>query len=414
MQKNGELAGVHPVKLVKDDLFNRYVAVYDKWTHLLEKKQQVVKWMYAKEDRFDVEKYANGVLPAGGPLLDKWEPDANYKYGLDSGGRPCYMQYEANGGEIVYAGIFKCSNSCVEYVEYNMRDRKPVVIVRLLQENGRKTAYQALHINGKKLGRDYENLTGREVADKLQQMEHDIFCMVKHFQYGHDRIEKADCWESLAGVKATYYEERYQYTGTGALDEIKSVYPDGTSQLLYVKMPDNTTIEQLSDQLALQIAQSVTERLVRKKWNAPLSILQLGIHEVDDYHPHLSMLTVKEKVDILNTYDELRFEKLFILVSDDKHFRADTSYERLYTAFMGKVQEGDEWWLPANEMIYKAARLLTVNKLWNKVPVDKDFVAYAVDWSMGPNEEGEMGKLLLTCGLPAETLRKWEREGYFK
>ena len=66
----------------------------------------------------------------------------------------------------------------------------------------------------------------------------------------------------------------------------------------------------------------------------------------------------------------------------------------------------------ATGMIRKTCYLLTTNRMYGKVPVHADFIAYAVDWSMTFEEE-EIYQILIDCGITAATMTKWKELGLF-
>lgn len=394
---------------LKHNLLARYAVALHECSKVTEKKKQVVKWVYAGSERFKPEAYLNGKLPAGGVLADTRDEHTEYTYGLDSHGRPCYVLYESRPGEPVFTGFYNFSDSCVEMIAFNTKE-EPVQLSRVLLADGKKTAYQHININGNSLAPAYKNFTPQQLVQTLAEGRYDVLLHVQQFQYNGSRIVSADCASKYPGWDRGNYQYTYNYNEAGELEDITGVKEDGSTEYAYVKLPAGKTIEQVSDQLALEMAQAIATAVAKQNYTSPPAIIELNYHEVDVYEPVIHVLTAAQKEKIIRTAGE-KYTRLFLTPFIDE-VAYGLEHARLYAAFMNAIEEQDEWWVAANAMIRKVAKLLTTQKLWNKAPVDKEFIVYCVDWTMTPDKE-EFCKLLLECGLPEVTLQKWEKEGYF-
>lgn len=81
--------------------------------------------------------------------------------------------------------------------------------------------------------------------------------------------------------------------------------------------------------------------------------------------------------------------------------------ERLLQAFLGQVVKAGDYEI-AKKMMQRTAWYLTTGKLDQKVTVSDQFIAYAVDWSLAPDEVDE---ILIACGMPEVQLNGWKEKG---
>ncbi len=70
------------------------------------------------------------------------------------------------------------------------------------------------------------------------------------------------------------------------------------------------------------------------------------------------------------------------------------------------MEELDNWSI-GEKMLCHTAAILTEGKVNNEVPVTKDFVAYAIDNSIGHEN---FSKLLKDCGVNKETIKEWKKK----
>ncbi|ASZ11951.1 hypothetical protein KTO58_15080 [Chitinophaga pendula] len=119
--------------------------------------------------------------------------------------------------------------------------------------------------------------------------------------------------------------------------------------------------------------------------------MELNIRECDSYDPYPYYLTTEElRIAISDNDQTNRMSALFF--SERPTIAIDNkSYEYLYVAFMQMIV-GQEKYDLAMEMIRDAARILNENRWDGKVPLDEHFIAYAVDWSLAPEDIKEILK----------------------
>ncbi|TWF40441.1 hypothetical protein FHW36_104123 [Chitinophaga polysaccharea] len=393
---------------LRTDLLDRFTAALDESDRICEKKKAIVMTVYSDGNRYDISRYRDGVIPAHGALLTE-PPETNpYTYGLDADGRPCYSRAEHTWNKVYWEGFYHFSDAAIEYIEFELSSMKPVKLIRLLLENGRKKGFQFLQLNGLTLGRQYEGLSPREIAEQLPTNE---ICSLSLYHYENNRITHADCWSSFPGSGPENHQEIYTYNSSGELEEINAVDKDLKRRPIFVTSSE-LTIEELADQLAAQIGQVIGDTLSQVAFDSPLAIVQLNYREISSYHPYLMVVTVEEQEEILkeSSYREDLLVDLFISPANHIPTLPD-SYERLFVAFMNRVKDTNNYYA-ATRMIRKVANILTTEKLYGKVPVSPGFIAFSVDWSMTP-DNNELAEIMLECGMSTETLANWQQKGIF-
>jgi len=215
----------------------------------------------------------------------------------------------------------------------------------------------------------------------------------------------------MPGMDSTTYKQEYRYNIFGKLKDIVAVQPDNTTQYTYPDIPEGISLEELSDQVAMEIARAITDTLVGADLRHPLAILHLGYQEYGAYDPLLTVVLQNKKDRAIKKWKGVDLmEELFFTIAD--FVEVDhRKYERSFTAFIGKVMEDENAKL-ATAMIRKAANILTTEKVFGKIPVSDDFFAYAVDWSMAPEDE-DLIQIFLECGMREEVLEQWRKRGIF-
>jgi hypothetical protein len=392
------------------DLFERFVAAFSESTILADKRNAAVKMEYATGLRYPLEKYANGKIPAGGKLLPSPPATNPYCYGLDKSDRPVYSRSEHTWNRVYWEGFYHYDDSVVEYIEFDLKHNTPVQVTRLLFENGRKTWLQFLKLNGFALDLALDGNGTKELVNKLMNNKVDIISKIERYHYENNRIAYAEGWSLYPGIGPESYKEVYSYKSSGQLKEIKTISEDGADQYRFVKSP-YLTIEELSDQVATEIAKAVIEALAQTSFESPLAMVKLNYQEIGNYFPYVTVVTAAEQESILSksSNDDLLVD-LFILLNPEIPTQRQ-SFDRLLTALMNQVEDTDDY-QPATAMIRKAANILTTSKLDGKVAVSEDFIAFAIDWSMAPDDQ-ELAEIMLECGMSANTLLKWQEKGLF-
>lgn len=253
---------------------------------------------------------------------------------------------------------------------------------------------------------------GGKMSDTPPEQNPYAYGLDSHNRPCHSRSEHTWnklCWEGFYNYSETLVEYVEFGIESGKPNMIIRLHLENTSQYVFVEQPEEMTFQELSDQVALQIAQAIADAVASVQFNAPLAIMQLGYREVSSYDPYVTVLTQQDQKEILDhTPKENLLEELFIAMGQDIRLAVD-KFDRLLTAFLNKVEEADDYQL-ATAMIRKAASLLTHQQLFSKGKVSDDFIAFAVDWSMIPDD---LAQMMRECGMTSHTLEKWQKFGLF-
>ncbi|GAA3922919.1 hypothetical protein GO495_02330 [Chitinophaga oryziterrae] len=380
---------------LKQDLIDRWLTVYDEYELRKEMKDTSVKMVYAETIRFGLDKYTKEKFPAQGPLSAEERPEHSYAYGLDALGKPCFSMFEEQKNYYTY------TDSLIEYVEYNQNSPIPSSLQRVIYEGDRKVGFQSIILNDINT-RQFAGMTGKPILTKLLKEASSVICIIESYDYKEDRIINADCLHIMPGVGEYSLRKKYNYNSTGELEEIINVFGDKRTSYDYVKIPSNITLQQLSEQVSSLIAEDIIKTLADEDLKEPLGILEINYQEIGDYSPVLTIYSEKEQKKIEKSADRLTE----LLANDERDYYIDLSantHERLLVAFMQEVEELEDFSL-AESMIRKVACLLNASKLNNEVTTGAKFMAYSVDWSIGPED---FSTLLAECGLPENIVKEW-------
>lgn len=397
---------------LKQDLFERFISAFDEIGRIAEKKVKAQTTVYSQLPRYDVQKFNGKKILAGGKTLAEPPEMHPITYGLDATGNPCYFSSEHTWNKEYWEGFYDITGSCVECVSFSLQTGMPIEIGRLLFDKGQKIGYQHLRVNGGRLGDTYSGLSNREIAEKLQHSKNDLIGTVELYHYEEQRIVSADCWNAMPGIDNITYKQEYSYNAAGKLEDIKTIEPDNTTHYVYADIPEGVSLEELSDQVAQLIAETIAETLEEVELPHPLAIVELGYHEYDTYYPLVAILLQNKKERLIKkNKGNAIFEALFLPFEKDLVEVSPEKYERLFTAFIDKVMDDDKFEL-ATAMIRKVGYILTTTKIFGKVPVSDNFIAYAVDWSLAP-ENDTVVEIFRECGMTEKALEQWRKLGVF-
>lgn len=381
---------------LKQDLIDSWITAYDEYATRKEMKDTSVKMVYAETIRFRLDKYTKEKFPAQGPLSAEERPEHSYAYGLDESGKPVFSMFEDQKSFYTYA------DSLIEYLEYEPDSPVPACLQRVIYEGGKKVGFQSIILNDVNPGQ-FKGMAARPIINKLLRDAKSVICIIEAYDYKDDRIVNADCLHIMPGAGEYNLRKKYNYNAGGELEEVINMFSDKRTSYDYVKMPSNLTLQQLSAEVSLLISKDIIKTLVDEDVDEPIGILEIGYQEIGDYSPVLSVFSEKEQRKIEKSAD--RLEEL--LANDERENiieLSENTHERLLVAFMQEVEEREDFSLAEN-MIKKVAALLNVNKLNKEVATGPKFMAYSVDWSIGPEEFSD---LLAECGLPDNIVKEWK------
>lgn len=395
--------------LLKQDLFERFIRAFDEFDRIAEKKATAQTFVYSQLPRYSVHKFDGKKIPAGGKTLPA-PPESNPQaYGLDTEGQPCYHSSEHTWNQEYWEGFYNITDACIEYIEFSLQSKMPVEMSRILLNNGRKIGFQHLRVNGGWLRYAYNGLSNREIVEQLKHDSFKLISTAELYHYEGQRIVSADCWNAMPGMDSSTYKQKYRYNIFGKLKDIFAKRPDNTTQYIYADIPEEVTLEELSDQVAREMANAIADTLQLIEFPSPLAIMELSYQEIGNYAPYIGVVLQKGKENAVKTMKgDALFAELFLGMKDEVEIDHQR-YERLLTAFINRVMDDENFDL-ATAMIRKVANLLTTQKAFGKAPVTDDFIAYAIDWSIAPENVTE---IMRECGMSEEALERWKMLGVF-
>jgi hypothetical protein len=395
-----------------EQLLERWKLAFDDLHLVEESKERSVTFAYSGTYCFDIKGYTPENFPAGRTLMDVVPAEVvglYEEYGLGADGRPLYHCTVRANGLRQFAGFYRYETESVEYVGFNLQEGVPYLLQRLVFQNGRKVRLQKLVANGG--GTSFFGMTGGEAVEKAIRDKHSIFLHEQEYSYEGEKVVGDRSWSRAPGAGDYNYVGQYSYDPQGGLVEIRDVYANGGSRLRYCYWDAEEGIEGLVDRVAKQMAEMVVEVLLANHVESPVAIVSLLYHYADSYIPGIEVVSAREKADIIEMGTGV-YEGLFLSLG--VNFESDRSMiERPLAQLMQQVENLDDHHL-ANGMLRKAAFLLTKSGLFGRIPVDKDFLAFAIDNSIEGHDAADFKRILLACGMEESVFDEWDRRGWMR
>lgn len=392
-----------------NDIFERWVKAIDEIDTIREHREKIQTIKYAPSFRYDLKNYHHSDIRAGGIFYDQ-QPNEEidyHIYGFDNNGLPIHVSYEHRWNKIHWEGLYNYSDRRVEYLEFCLETNVPSCIQVVKYENNRKTSFQHFNLNGR--GSTFPLLKdSKEIfIERIKNDQYSIISNVERYVYNADRIVKAECFSVSPGLGQFHYEKRYAYDDQGELTEVKSFFPNGSSQLEYVRVPGeiNLNTQNLLYSLAERIAESIIESLLKHDIEQPICLLELNYRRLDRYLPLIKALSLFEKEEIISHCEGPEVLELLFITGYNNYIDIDSNvFEQQLQQLIQLMEEREDFDL-GTDMLRKTASILTLNKLDQKIAVSDDFVAYAIDWEM---EGQEFEEILKECGQSPEIIEEWK------
>jgi hypothetical protein len=396
-----------------DELLERWKLAFGE-LHLVEEcRKRCVAFAYCTEDCFDIEGYTSESFPAGRSLLDEVPAKPvyyYYEYGLGPDGRPLYSCTVGRDGLKQFVGFYRYSADGLEYIVFNLMEGVPYLVQRLVFENGRKVKFQKLVANGG--GTYFSGVTGIAAAEKARQNKHSVFLEERYFSYEGEKIVRDETRASAPGIGDYSYVGQYGYDPQGGLVEIRNIYSNGGNRLRYCYWDAEEGIEGLVERAARQMAEMVVEVMLANKVASPIAIVELAYHYADSYLPVISYVSAKEKAEIIESGMQV-YEALFLNMGDFLYSDL-SSIERPFTQLIQQVNDLDDGHDMARGMQRKVAFLLTKSGLFGRIPVDNNFLAYAIDNSIEGHDADDFRQIMLECGMEESVFNEWDRRRWMR
>jgi hypothetical protein len=403
------------LEIQKQDLLARWKNAFKEIELIPQYKDKIQTEKYVPGFRYDLKYY-------GTPLFltpeEKIFPEARSReisdyhfYGFTADGLPCYTSFGHRVNKISWEGYYSYGEHVVEYIEYCMETGIPSIIKRYIYKNGEKSIYQSLSVNSRGSIPMYRGIPTEEVIDAIINDQHSLFCTIEKFTTEEGRITRADCVAIAPGSGEYRYEEFYQYDDNGKLDEIRTIHEDGKTTLSYVQLNKVIDINQLSEEVAENMALAIIDTLSEADIEVPVSLLEINYKFVTEYMPLLTPRSLAFTDEITREHmDEDIFDLIFLSTEvSHAYLHLDaTRFERLFRQFI-QIIEREEKWDMGTAMLRRVAYLLTTSKLNNRIPVSNEFAAYAIDWE---SDMEEFEDILGECGVSGAVIASWKDRGW--
>jgi len=401
------------MKTIFDEVIAAWASTIDEIGLLAEYQQKATTVKYATEHCFKLEDYTPDAFPPGNELLHEIPAEAPLvyeEYSLDANGLPCYCRTINKDGQPISAGFYRYAPEKVEFVQYNLRYRSPHVFKRMEFAEDRKIAFLHAVANGG--GFKFAGMTPQQAIDAAKADKNSMFLSVQEYEYENGRIVRDISHNRAPGAGDYDLTGHYTYDQNGKLIEIKDVSPQGAERLRYAAWDEQEGLEGLADRLAHEMAQAIVTALLETDIKTPLAILQLTYHYADVYMPTLNPLSVTEKEEVTADNTGNVWEGLFVNDNYLDHTRPK-GIEKTFTQFMNQVRS-HEAHVMARGMLQKTSALLTASRLFDRIPVDPEFFAYAIDHSIEGHDSEEFKEILLNCGMPEQQYEEWDKRGWLR
>jgi len=387
---------------LKQDLIDKWLTIYDAFPGPDAPQDKIKEIVYAESSRFPLDKYnPEQFLPAG-PVSSTALPGGVYAYYLNDAGKPLFLTVKDAGGKDVMRGHYNYSDSLVEYIEFNLQSRLPSCIQYIVYEGNKRVNYQSLTLEGRGVGENFGNTPKAKILTAL--MEREMLGEFKLYHYTDNRIAQADSLQMLPGDEDLISKEHYRYDQAGQLEEIMAEFEDGATSYLYVKKPDNVSLQELSDMVASQMAKDIISAIEETGLKDAIAAVELNYQEVNQYTPYVCVVTEPQRASIESAASKGSFYEDWVSYPEKEDVMIyGMPFERLLVAFMAEVEALNDYAIATN-MIRTVARILNENKLDGKMPVSSSFMAYAVDMEMS----GDFIEILEACGVAPAMVAKWE------
>jgi len=396
-------------------LIERWKKAFDEIGSITNYRGATQTLQYAAEPCFELEKYTKTDFPQGKPFSGIPDNDSHpyYKYGLNRDGLPCYTSFPNNGNTTSWEGYYTYSDDLVEYVEFNIETRMPSRIDRLVFSGQRKVSFQQILINTGASAPAYIGLSKDDgIAMILDHEGYSIQARIQNYEYDGDRIIGADCFSMFPGAGKYEYKRLYSYNETDELEEITDLYPNGIRQLSYLRIEEGDNAQTISDRLALRLAESVVDTLIKNEVESPVAIVELGYQYVGNYTPVVVSRPESYKKEVIDKGGKGIWEGLFLGFRDLLYLDPE-NHERLFVQFMQIIEETGDHEM-GQKMLRNTAALLTKSRLFGKVPVSDEFVTYAIDNSIEGHDKEDFKHILNECGLEEEVIEAWDKKGWLR
>lgn len=391
---------------LKQDLLARWVRAFDEMGQLEQHKSLICSEKYIPGFRYDVRDFGTSrfLHPEGRifPEARAREIKDYHFYGLGADGLPCYTSF---GG---WQGFYSYAEDLVEYVEFCTETAIPSCIKRMYFLDGQAIAYQYLLVQGRASSPVYKEMSREAI---IEDISYSLVSRVEKYCRTLNRVTAAEGLQSQPGREPAHFKDVYQYDELGRLEEIRTWWDDGSSQLAYVRLGEGLEVGELAERVVSQLAEAVTDTLAGLQVETPIALLEISYRHQSADMPVIIPRSVAFTTDISRRHPDEDIFDLIFLGTDNAQERLPVRYEKFERAFRQLMQivEREEKWELAEAVFKKTGHTLTTSRLEGKVATGDEFAAYAVDWEFDMEDFEE---ILWDCGVDAQLIKAWKGRGW--
>jgi len=391
----------------KQEVIERWKQAFDEFDQFERYESEVADVKYSKENGYDIGNYENGKLKSESKLLNKPPlQDSYYEFGLNEKKLPV-ISILINSNTIGWIGFYKWNEDTVEYIEFCYSNKVPSSVHRLSLKNNKKVLLQLLNLNAKGGYPIFLTLSKDDIIKHALSDTYTLILDIKNYQYSDEKISKSYGLASVPGIAEYGYEDVYSYDDKFSLNKIERFTENWPPQIIY-KKPSGKIIGKLIDDLSKILSDTIIDILDRTKIIEPIFNVQLNYHAVDNYWPYITIITEKEREEAKTNKTESLFLSHTPVANEELRDSKSEELNEMFAEFDQYVR-AKEAWHKGSDLLIRTSRLMTENKLKGKIPVTKDFIVFATDWSMMEDIE----KILLKCGANKIKVKEWKELNWF-
>lgn len=399
------------LQIAKQQLIERWITAFDEIDEYKKYEQEVSSVKYSREVNYNLDDLKNGKLnPKKRFLKTKPGNTTYYEYGLNKKGLPVISLSVELNEHVGWVGFYKWSNDFVEYIEFCLFTKVPSCIQRVFLKNNNKLIYQSLDLYTRSHYLVFLELSKNEIIEHVVN-NHSFTLNINKYKYRNNAITKSCGIHNFLGQAEYNFEDIYFYDKRKVLQKIKRFYENWPPQIQYIK-PSLKTFKKLSYELSQLLAKYIIEALSKFQLDSPLFNVQIEFHYCDNYWPeYLRVITEQSKIKALNGNEGSFFINHtffeWIRISESK-IEVNEETENMFAQFIQRITDNENW-EAGRKMLRQVARIMNENKLCLKVPVSKEFVAFALD----PTLIEDVEECLIKSGADKQKVKEWKKLKWF-
>lgn len=392
------------IKILKQELIDRWIDAFDEFDQFKKNEIEVVSVKYADDSNaYNIQEYKNGNIKSSKRLFNQPRGGSYCEFGLNKNKLPVVLIiFKSN--IVRWIGFYKWNKDAAEYIEFCYSTKIPSDVQKFIIN---EKIFQSISLKERGDFPIFSDLSTQDIIDRVLQHPY-TFLDTKLYEYTDERISKSYGIAISPGIGEYSYEDVYSYDGF-SLSKVERFIENWPPQIKYIK-PSGKAIKELINDLSILLADVIIDALGKSKIDERVFNIQLNYHDVDNYWPYITITTEKEKESKANKNESILLFSVPIANAELENYRSGKLNE-MFSEFNQYIQSREAW-DTGRELLIKTSRILTKNRLNEIVSVSNDFIVFAVDWSMIP-EENEIEDVLIQCGTNKSRVKELKKFKWF-